>query len=814
MKAEHPMIPYGFILPLLGALSLAPVSVAADAESAWTLIGPGGGGHLTSFVADHADPQVLFTSVNCGGIRKSVDGGKTWRMENRDFDYEHDGIVAQKVAAMAQHPTNARSLLAAMFGGGIYSSADGGESWRPLYRLAGASKAEAFTYFAFDPEAPGTAYTSLGGNVDRILTPVKPGVERHVKISKGAVLRGRLQTDGRWAWEEIGDLRDAVGRPLNSYSSAVNPRDRNELLFVTRAGLYRGRIESSRLVTRSVDHTRAGLPDASRLDGGKIVFDPRRPGVAFLTLISLKGSDGGFFKSVDGGTTWKKMARGLDSVSGTYYDIQLHPADPQTLYLGQFRNKISDGDRKRKLPGGLYRSRDGGESWGKIVDPQKLPWGWRVVDEDAFGAIYLAVSAKRPNALYFTASAGQIFATSDATAETPAWEQITTRSVGDGRWTTTGLEAIALPHSIGVDPRNPDVLYVPYGDHGIFESRDGGKSLKLLPQRARYSGKFIVDGRTPGRLYLATRGPHLQLEDGEVMESDDAGKSWASIGGAGSTRERGGKRHRRSSPGDDGDDGDVGDDSEATDLRADRKERRAERRERRGGGKERRGDRKNHRTGGEDLVTGDMPRGAMTAFEIQDLEGGRKNLFVCNYQSGLYVKEGTNPWRSLLRETGCHSFAEKNGFRELYAGVDGKGLFKLTRSSDGWTDAQMAAASPEVGDTFFDLAIGSQSGTVYVATSQGVFALPPDGKLEKRLELPEAMAIETDARETVLYAASPRRGLFRSTDRGKTWRDVSSGLGSRAIMALTLSPSEPDTIYASARCCGIWKKRFSSAPGQ
>lgn len=784
MRAEHPLIPPGFILPLLGVLGVATVSLAVETESAWTLIGPGGGGHLTSLIADHADPQVLFTSVNCGGIRKSVDGGKTWRMENRDFDYEHDGIVAQKVSAMAQHPTNARILLAAMFGGGIYDSADGGETWRPDYRLAGSSKGEAFTYFAFDPETPGTAYTSLGGNVDRILTPVRPGIERHVKISKGAVLRGRLQPDSRWAWEEIGDLRGPDGRPLNSYSSAVNPQDRNELLFVTRAGLYRGRIESGRLVTRSVDHGRAGLPDASRVDGGKIVFDPRRPGVAFLTLISLKGSDGGFFKSTDGGATWKKLTRGLDSASGTYYDIQLRPGDSQTLYLGQFRNKIG----KRKLPGGLYRSRDGGESWRKITDSTKMPWGWAVVPEDTFGAIYLAVSAKRPNALYFTASAGQIFATSDATAESPVWEQITTRSVGDGRWTTTGLEAIALSHSIGIDPRNPEVLYIPYGDHGIFESRDGGRSLRLLPERAKYSGTFVVDAHTPGRLYLATRGPHVQLEDGEVLQSDDGGKSWALIGGTGSTRVRGGKRGSSSA-----DDGEV--------------------EERRGGRKERRRARKERRKGGEDLgVSGDMPRGAMTAFQIQHLEGGGRNLFVCNYQSGLYVKEGTNPWRSLLRERGCRSFAEKNGFRELYAGVDGKGLFKLTRSPEGWTDAQVVAASPEVGDTFFDLATGSQSGTVYVATSRGVFALPPGGGLEKRLELPETMAIEADAREAVLYAASPRRGLFRSTDRGKTWRDVSSGLGCRAIMALTLSPSEPDTLYASCRCCGIWKKRFSSTP--
>lgn len=786
----------GSLLMIALAFSLlsSPSSAAAEKitahHQAWQLIGPGGGGHLTSLIVDHADPNILYASVNCGGIRKSIDGGIAWEMRNRDFDYERHGIQAQKIAALAQHPTDPWILLASSFNGQIFTSSDRAESWQLSYTFPGASNNESFSYFAFDPKDPNTVYTSIGGNIDRLLTPVKPGVERHAKISRGAILRGQHQVDGRWTWTEIGELRDPQGRPLNSYSGGVNPENTREMFFITRGGVYRGMIEQGRLSPKLVDHRKAGLPEPSEFDGGKIVFDPRRKGAVYMTVMNLRGPGGGFFKSDDGGQTWRKMTRGLDAQNTAYYDLQLHPTNDQTLYLALPRNKTYEGDRAYKTSGGLYRSTDRGESWQSITDTRTFQWGWKVVGEKLFGAIYIAVSRQNPKTLYFTASAGQIFATDDVGLQRPLWRQITTRAVADQRWITTGLEAIALPHSVGIDPANPKVLYIPYGDHGIFKSEDGGRSLRLLPRPgSTYGGNIVLDERKPGRLYLATRGPHLQLEDGEMLVSDDAGEGWRFIGGEkGFSGSWVSKKHAQVSP-----------------LAAKEGKKRPPHK-----------GRKREKSGlkGQDNKSSPMyglPRGAMTSIRIQYLEGDLRTLYVCNYSYGLYVKEGENPWRQILAESGCRSLAQRNNFQELYVGVDGKGIYKLTRQGKHWQSALIAPASWQLGDTFFDMETGPETNTIYTGTDKGVFALDSRNQLEQRLAKRDAMAVEVNPRnESILYAGGPYHGVWKSSDRGRTWRNISADLPGRAVMVLKVSPAEPDTIFVASRCSGIWKKDFAA----
>jgi hypothetical protein len=77
--------------------------------------------------------------------------------------------------------------------------------------------------------------------------------------------------------------------------------------------------------------------------------------------------------------------------------------------------------------------------------------------------------------------------------------------------------------------------------------------------------------------------------------------------------------------------------------------------------------------------------------------------------------------------------------------------------------------------------------------------------------MPDAMAFEVHPNnESLMYAASPYTGVWKSVDRGVTWSDLRPELPGTAVMVLKISPSEPDTIYAASRCSGIWKKNFSS----
>jgi hypothetical protein len=415
-----------------------------------------------------------------------------------------------------------------------------------------------------------------------------------------------------------------------------------------------------------------------------------------------------------------------------------------------------------------------------------------------------------------------MFTTDDATAPRPVWKQITTRSAGDRRWATTGLEAIAMAHSVGIDPGNPATLYIPYGDHGMFKSEDGGRSLRLMSssEGISYGGTVVVDERKPSRLYFVTRGPHLQLKDGQVHVSEDGGESWRTIGG-----ESGGAL--------------ADDESDADEAQPERKKDRREQKpekklKRQGGGtvlgtlvrpvalggkpdkKEKREKTRNKDAGlenaGDAKVGPGLPRGAMTAIRVQYLEGDQRRLFVCNYAHGLYVKDGAAPWQRIFGQRGCRSLAARGSFEELYVGVDDQGIFKLTKRGEQWTPSLVVRASSDVGNTFFDLETGAQTGTIYAGTSTGIFALDRADRLERRLPVRDAMAIEVQPRdESVVYAASPSRGLLKSTDRGATWKAVDEPPPTGAFMVLKFSPTAPDTVYAVARCAGVWKMELADA---
>jgi photosystem II stability/assembly factor-like uncharacterized protein len=797
------------LLAFLLVAGLAVGSSSVALEGGWQVVGPGGGGHLTSFVVDHSDPKILYTSVNCGGIRRSLDGGASWEICNGDFDYAHEGLQAQKVSALAQHPKDPNLLLAALFGGHVWASKDRGAHWSHSYSLPGLGRDASFSYFAFDPQNPDVVYTSVGGNIDRLLTPVKQGVQRQLAISTAAVLRGRRGAGGAWTWSQIGTLSDAQGQALNSYSAAVNPARPSEIFLVTRAGLYRGTIEGEKLRAEPVDSRAAKLPDPQLFDGGKIAFDPRHEGLVYLTVMSLSSPGGGFFRSEDGGKTWSRMAQGLGAKVSSFYDFQLHPTDDRVLYLAQFRSKVYEGKTKGKEPGALYRSTDRGAHWEVIADASRMQWGWKEIRPKLFGVTYVAVSAKRPQSLYIVSSAGQVFATDDASVPKPTWRQLVTRSVGPSLWSTTGLEAAALPPSIGIDPKRPETLYIPYGDHGVFKSEDGGRSLRLLPRTgSNYGGTLVVDEKTPGRIYLATRGPHLQLKDGEVLQSNDGGQTWQHIGGEGgvaSTGEEPRKAEKKAEKRDRG-----GDDPKAAKhhrkqgkagngTREDRRQAKAEKRQ--GGATS---EAYGSPAGGPAAM---LPRGAMTGLRVQYVDDQRRNLFVCNYSAGLFTKQDDGAWVRILDQPKCRALAASKDFRELFAAIDGKGIYRLTRSGDGWKSELALPASSETGDEFFDVEVGAESGTVYFGASKGVFAVS-GGKVPQRLlEMRDAMALRVHpARESLMFAGSPYRGVWRSTDRGRTWEDA--GLPQRAVMVLALSPGERDTVYAASRCSGVWKRSF------
>jgi hypothetical protein len=107
----------------------APVAFPASADAAlarvWQ-IAPG--------PADH--PEVVYAGTEPSALFRSEDGGRTYEFVEGLWNHPHreqwhPGGGGQAVHTVLPHPTDDRQVVIAMSTGGVYRTADGGESWHP-----------------------------------------------------------------------------------------------------------------------------------------------------------------------------------------------------------------------------------------------------------------------------------------------------------------------------------------------------------------------------------------------------------------------------------------------------------------------------------------------------------------------------------------------------------------------------------------------------------------------------------------------------------------------------------------------------------
>ena len=150
----------------------------------------------------------------------------------------------------------------------------------------------------------------------------------------------------------------------------------------------------------------------------------------------------GVYKSTDGGLTWTLM--GLEE-SQAIGRIVIHPTDPNTVYVAALGHIWGPNEER-----GLYRTRDGGETWERI----------HYVSEKA-GFVDLAMHPEDPNTLfavswervrgpYFLQSGGPGSALWKSTDGGDTWREV---EGGGFPSTEKGRIGIAIARS------NPDVMY-------------------------------------------------------------------------------------------------------------------------------------------------------------------------------------------------------------------------------------------------------------------------------------------------------------------------------------------------------------------
>lgn len=232
---------------------------------------------------------------------------------------------------------------------------------------------------------------------------------------------------------------------------------------------------------------------------GDVEVDPKNPetvwvGTGEANIFRSSHAGCGIYKSTDGGKTWKNM--GLENTN-TIARIVINPKNTDIVYVATGGNEWTNNPER-----GIYKTTDGGKTWSRVL----------YIDEGT-AANDLVMDPKDPNTLYAT-----------------TWERIRDkwndpRTYADhkssGVWKTTnggkswepinnGLPEAQFRGRIGIDiaRSNNKVVYVLVDNYEIAKTDDN-------------SGSTDSYGRpTGGKIKGAT-----------VYRSNDKGKTWKQVSG-------------------------------------------------------------------------------------------------------------------------------------------------------------------------------------------------------------------------------------------------------------------------------------------
>jgi photosystem II stability/assembly factor-like uncharacterized protein len=348
----------------------------------WRMIGPHRGGRTVGAVGVPQQPNVFYIGVNNGGVWKTTDYGHTWKPI---FDDQPTGSIGD-VAVAASNP----NVIYVGSGEGLQrpdlSVGDG------MYKSTDAGKT--WTHLGLDnvQQIGGLAIDPTNENrvfVAALGHPYGPNTERGIYRT----------TDGGKTWEQV---------------------------------LYK-------------DENTGAI---------QVTLDPKNPNIVYADLWaarqgpwengSWQGKESGLYKSIDGGSTWKKLTNGLPTVEQGLGRIGfgIAPSSPNRLYATVDAPEV----------GGVFRSDDGGENWTRTTQDGRI-WG-RGSD---FAEI--KVHPTNPDIVF--------------SADVDTWKS----EDGGKTWTAfRGAPGGDDYHRLWINPINPDIMLLA-GDQGAIVTVNGGQTF-------------------------------------------------------------------------------------------------------------------------------------------------------------------------------------------------------------------------------------------------------------------------------------------------------------------------------------------------
>ena len=234
---------------------------------------------------------------------------------------------------------------------------------------------------------------------------------------------------------------------------------------------------------------------------------------------------GGVWKTRNRGTTWEPIFDDEDSYS--IGCVTIDPNNPNTIWVGTGENVSG---RHAGYGSGVYRSRDGGQSWENLGLEGSERIGMIRIDPRDSNTMFVA--AQGP--LWSGGGERGLFKSTDGGEN---WQKI----LGDGLGNTEIDDQYTGVSEVHMDPRNPDVMYAVSWQRfrnvavlmdggpasGIHKSEDGGATWRELteglPEENRGKTGIAISPQNPDVIYATIE---LANREGGFWRSEDGGETW------------------------------------------------------------------------------------------------------------------------------------------------------------------------------------------------------------------------------------------------------------------------------------------------
>jgi photosystem II stability/assembly factor-like uncharacterized protein len=465
---------------------------STDGGANWS---PAGLYGVTSLAIDPQNPTTVYagTALPGGGVFKTADGGESWNAMS-------SGLPDGGVMALAIDPQSASTIYASTRTSGVFQSSDGGASWSAVnsgLERGITSGSDYMSFLMIDPQNPDTIYAAS-----------------HFVVDGGDADNGLFKTTdagASWTGMNLFALVTAL---------AIDPQNSGTVY----AGTYAG-------VSKSTDGGKSWSAVKSRQQidsyGSSVIsalaIDPRDSNTVYAA-----GIYAGVSKTTDAGASWTVVNSDLGVTTPTgLMALRIDPQNPGTIYAG--------------TDTGIFKTTDAGATWTAVN--AGLPNG-------PYGHLSVSILEIDPQ------NGGTIYAVD------PCCQNIFKSTDGGATWAgVLALDASGLvvrgarltADAVALDPRNPNTVYAAgffdqsgqqNGENGVLRSTDGGMNWSAvssgLPVSSRDQSAFVttvaIDPQNSSAMYAGIGTQGFLAGGSAVFKTTDGGGSWRNAGMAGFTR--------------------------------------------------------------------------------------------------------------------------------------------------------------------------------------------------------------------------------------------------------------------------------------